>query len=215
MSLHLLPVLQKIYEFYGYTETFKSFCKERSEVLETIGDVNFETAIACLKDVSEGRSKRPERELDGAIMSLRTAYEAFCSASAKAKILWGDDYGRKALYPSKASVTALLVASCYKYQKEQKLERSFLEKLKLSFSAYTKALVEDDRYNRRVGWWFPELDIINAVFDGDDAGTKLLIENLHKEMEILNSLLRDRGVQSIESIKPSKGLKRTLMEGLE
>jgi len=96
---------------FTVTQTFKSFCKETSEVLETIGDVNFETAIACLKDVSEGRSNRPERELDGAIMSLRTAYEAFCSASAKAKILWGDDYGRKALYSSKASVTALLVAS--------------------------------------------------------------------------------------------------------
>ena len=89
MSLHLLPVFQKIYEFYGYTETLKSFCKETSEVLETIGDVNFETAIACLKDVSEGRSNRPERELDGAIMSLRTAYEAFCSGVSR---VWGSAF---------------------------------------------------------------------------------------------------------------------------
>lgn len=111
----------------------KFFEDEMSNIIEQIGDIEYQSAVKALRDARI--SNHPSREIESAITCLRTAQHAFYSTPLERIILTSK---KQARFFKKSIEACVLLVTCYHYLNEYKLKASYLTILGDSYYYYTR-----------------------------------------------------------------------------
>jgi hypothetical protein len=113
----------------------KSFVRdELIKIIESLGDVNFESAVECLRNAK--RSRTPSREVAMAITHLQSAYKIFNLAAEKESKRWLPNADREISCRKKAFLSLLFIVICYAYLKEKSLIKTYSQQLSESWLDY-------------------------------------------------------------------------------
>jgi hypothetical protein len=130
--MEILILVAKFSQALKTYETLRKFILggEMAIILNTIGDVHARAAAGALTD--REYSKSPEREVESAITSLRSAYESYSSKQKKYQ-------------------AAAAIALCYRFLNERKLTLKYLNLCKELFAADKYERLRRAEYNRGIG----------------------------------------------------------------
>ena len=149
----VLELVATVKPFLKSAETLRAFVRdEMAELLEKLGDIQYQAAIGALNDAK--KSSQPSREIEMAVTHLRGAYQTFYSIIPKdtffsglkeaiALGVMGPFYTPKTITGNKkACEAAIMIAICYRDFKEDTLMEEYINRARKHYQKYVKASEE-------------------------------------------------------------------------